>query len=190
MIPASPFRPTRLGVVLGLACAVLVPTVLSAQPSGRLTPRVAPFRPGVAGQVTAGPLQQRQPLRARQAGLLDQFRNLNLTQAQRDQMKGIVDRHRADMQAATRRVAETRRAMNQALAAEPLDEAAVRARGAEVGAATADAAILRARVRLELLQVLTAEQREQLRVRRERVQQRFQQRLQQMQQRLQRRRIR
>ena len=87
--------------------------------------------------------------------MLDQ---LNLTDAQRDQVKNIVDSHRTDLQALGERLGTARRSLESAVSADVTDEAAIRARAGDVAAVDADMAVMRARIRSQVLQILTSEQ--------------------------------
>lgn len=86
------------------------------------------------------------------------FRELDLSDDQKAQVKSIMDSHQAEFKAAGDKVAAARDGMRTLLDAEPLDENAVRAKSIEVANADADAAILGAKVRAQTLQVLTSEQ--------------------------------
>ncbi len=79
----------------------------------------------------------------------------NLTDAQKEQVKSIVEAHRADMRAVLDRQAEARRALAASVERGQVDDAAAN----EVGAASAALALAEARLRVEVLQVLTPEQR-------------------------------
>jgi Spy/CpxP family protein refolding chaperone len=79
----------------------------------------------------------------------------NLTDAQRDTVKGIVDSHREEMQALFERVTAARRALSASADAGRVDDS----QAAEVGSATAALALAEAKVRAEVLQLLTPEQR-------------------------------
>lgn len=83
---------------------------------------------------------------------------LNLTEAQMDQVKDVMERHRPDMDAAMKKVQAARQAQQKAVTAIPFDESAIRVAADATGAAAADAAVLRARVRSELWGLLTPEQ--------------------------------
>jgi Spy/CpxP family protein refolding chaperone len=91
-----------------------------------------------------------------------EFRALDLTDGQREQIKAIVDSHQAEFKAVGDKLGAAHQGMRALLEAETLDESAVRAKSAEVAAAQADAAILQAKVRTETLTVLTAEQQAKL----------------------------
>ena len=87
---------------------------------------------------------------------------LNLSDAQRDQVKGIVDSHRDEHRAIGDRARSAHDALEAAVTADQFDEGTVRARSAEVSSVDADIAVAQARLRAEVLQILTADQRAQL----------------------------
>jgi periplasmic protein CpxP/Spy len=89
-------------------------------------------------------------------------REINLTDAQRDQIKAIAESHRADWRALSDRARTARSALNAAVNAEPIDEALIRQKSSEVAAVDADIAVARARAHAEVRQILTAGQKEQL----------------------------
>jgi periplasmic protein CpxP/Spy len=116
------------------------------------------------------------------------LRALDLTEEQRTQVKGIFEQHRDEGRKAAERVRAAFRAQQDAVTAMPVDEGAIRAKSAELAAAQADAAIVRARIHGAVFQVLTPEQQQkaqQLRTQRqqrmEQARERFQQRRQQRQ---------
>lgn len=120
---------------------------------------------------------------------VEALRGLELTDAQREQVRSIMESHKAEVQAIAERGRSAFEALNTVTRA-ATDEAAIRQQGEAVGTIVADAAVLRARVHTEVWGVLTAEQQakaEQLRTEREtrikerrgRMQQRMQQRRQQ-----------
>jgi protein CpxP len=86
------------------------------------------------------------------------LRGLDLTDAQRDQVRGIMQSHRAALTEVGQKLRDAHQALAQAVNADVVDEAAIRAAGAAVGAATADEALLRAKVRDEVFALLTPEQ--------------------------------
>lgn len=90
------------------------------------------------------------------------FRELDLSDDQKAQVKSIVDSHQAEFKAVGDKMRAAREGMRALIEADTLDEAAVRAKSVEVAAAEADAAILNAKVRAQTLQVLTAEQQAKL----------------------------
>jgi Spy/CpxP family protein refolding chaperone len=128
-----------------------------AQQRGRGGPgfgRPAPMMPGPAGMIRLhlGPL--------------------NLTDQQREQVRSILANHKADFQGLNQRAEPARKAMDEAIVAG--DEAAIRQRGAELGAIQTDRALLAARVRAEVFKVLTPEQQQKAQTLREGVQRRMQ----------------
>ena len=86
------------------------------------------------------------------------FRELDLTDDQRAQMKSIAQSHRDEFKAAGEKSRAAHDGMQALLEADTIDEAAIRAKSTEVAAAEADVMILNAKVRLESLQILTPEQ--------------------------------
>jgi periplasmic protein CpxP/Spy len=117
------------------------------------------------------------------------LRQLDLTDAQREQVKAIFDSHKDEFQAIGERMKTARQAQQAAIETQPLDEAAIRAKSTDLAAVAADAAVLRAKVHAAVFQVLTPEQQEKakaLKAEREKrgaeMRQRFQERRQQRQQ--------
>lgn len=105
---------------------------------------------------------------------------LDLSDAQREQVRTIVESHRDELRELGERGMHARQALEAAVMANVFDEAAIRAAAAEVGVVEADMAVARARISAEVHQVLTAEQQaklEQLRAQmRERMESRRQRR--------------
>jgi Spy/CpxP family protein refolding chaperone len=111
------------------------------------------------------------------------LRELELTEEQRTQVKGIFEQHRDEVRRAGERVRAAFRAQQDVVTAIPVDEGAIRSASAALATAQADAGIVRARIHSAVFQVLTPEQQQkaqQLRTeRQERMKQareRFQQR--------------
>jgi len=88
---------------------------------------------------------------------------LGLSDAQQDQIKSIVQSHRDEWKTLGGRAAAARKALNDATAADPIDENAIRQASAGVAAVQADSAVARAHVRSEIFQVLTPDQQAQAR---------------------------
>lgn len=86
------------------------------------------------------------------------FRQLDLSDDQKAQVKSIMDSHQAEFKAAGEKVGAAREALRTLLQADAIDETAIRAKSVEVANAEADASILGAKVRAQTLQVLTSEQ--------------------------------
>jgi periplasmic protein CpxP/Spy len=117
------------------------------------------------------------------------LRQLDLTDAQREQVKGIFDSHKDEFRAIGERMKTARQAQAAAIETQPIDEAAIRAKAADLAAVEADAAVLRAKVQAAVFQVLTPEQQEKAKTlkaerekRRAEMRERFQERRQQRQQ--------
>jgi periplasmic protein CpxP/Spy len=116
------------------------------------------------------------------------LRELELTDAQREQVKGIFDSHKDEFQAIGERLKTARQAQRAAADTQPLDEGAIRAKAADVAAVEADAAVLRAKVHAAVFQVLTPEQQEKAKALRAEREKRAAERRQQFQERRQQRR--
>jgi periplasmic protein CpxP/Spy len=104
------------------------------------------------------------------------FRELDLTDDQKTQLKAIADSHRDEFRAAGEQVRAARAGMRALVDADSLDESAIRAKSTEIAAAEADMMILNAKVRQESLQVLTSEQQAKLKELRKTRQDRMKQR--------------
>src|SRR5436190_5701860 len=89
------------------------------------------------------------------------LQRLNLTESQKNQVKGIVDSHRDEMNAIADRARPAHDALDAAITADTLDEAMIRARSMDVAAIDADMVVLQARIRSEVFQILTPEQQAQ-----------------------------
>lgn len=132
-------------------------------------------------------MRGRGPMRMGMEGL--PLRGLDLTDAQREQVRGIMSARQADFKAIGDRLRAAHEAQRQAVTRVPVDENEIRARVSEASAVEADFAILRARIHEQVYQVLTPEQQakaktlaaERQKRRSERVEQ-FKQRRQQKQQ--------
>jgi len=114
-----------------------------------------------AGRLAAGPLGHGrhfspQRIFARIADRLD------LSDIQRDQVKDVLKSHKNEILASIQAVWSSRLALRKAIDADSMDEGAIRARAADLGKAEADAAVLRAQLRAELLPILNDEQKQKL----------------------------
>jgi Spy/CpxP family protein refolding chaperone len=88
------------------------------------------------------------------------FRQLGLTDDQRQQVRTIMDRHREDFRSLGERMRTAREAVHAAVTSESPDESAIRTASAALADVQADGAVLRAKVHQEVWAVLTPEQRE------------------------------
>jgi Spy/CpxP family protein refolding chaperone len=89
-------------------------------------------------------------------------RRLGLTDTQRDQIKNIVSAHRDEWKALAGRAMAAHRALHEAVTADAIDDSLVRQRSADVALVDADVAVARAHAHAEVLQLLTADQKAQL----------------------------
>ena len=90
------------------------------------------------------------------------LRDLNLTDAQRQQVRDIRERHRDEAQQIGERLRTAMDAQRKAVEATPVNESLIRSTTQELAEAQADAAIAQAHARSEILSILTADQRAQL----------------------------
>jgi protein CpxP len=89
-------------------------------------------------------------------------RAVALTDAQKDQLKAIADSHADEWRSLADRERTARAALNDAVTADAIDEAAIRQKSAEVAAVDADMAVARAHAHAEVWKILTADQKAQL----------------------------
>lgn len=86
----------------------------------------------------------------------------DLSDAQREQVKAIRDRHAEELRPLAERAQAAHKALNDATLASPVDVNQLKVAANEVGAAEGELAFVRAQVEAELLTVLTPAQREQM----------------------------
>ena len=86
------------------------------------------------------------------------LRELNLTDAQREQVKQIVDSRQQESRAIGERAMAAREALHAATTSPSFDEGLIRAKAADVAAIEADMAVSRARIFADVFQILTPEQ--------------------------------
>lgn len=89
-------------------------------------------------------------------------RTLDLTADQKAQIKTILKSHAAEIQTQMTASSAARRALHDAIKAQTVDEAAIRAAAKQAGDVHADGAVLFARIRAEVLPILTADQKQKL----------------------------
>jgi protein CpxP len=90
------------------------------------------------------------------------LRDLNLTDAQQQQVRDIRERHRDEAQQIGERLRTAMEAQRKAVEATPVNESLIRSTAQELAEVQADAAIAQAHARSEILSILTADQRAQL----------------------------
>jgi len=152
---------TRMGVGIG-AIAVTVGLAAGVYVSAQNTdgPR-RPFAERRGGP--GGPMGALGPMIAA---------HLNLTDAQKDQLKGIMDSHRDETQGLGDRAMKARQALRAAVMADALDEGLIRVRAAELATIESDLAVAQARIHAEVFRILTPEQQAQAREAQSQMQQR------------------
>ena len=114
---------------------------------------------------------------------------LNLTEAQRDQVRTLREAQRKDAQALREKMRAARQQLQQAMRADIPDEAAVRSAAGAVAALQADQAALQARARAQMMKVLTPEQQARVKEARTRAAQRAQRAMRVQRQMMQRNRM-
>ena len=108
----------------------------------------------------AGPLGGQRGLMGGPMGgtMLPGLGQLNLTDAQKEQVRTAAQSHRDAFKAISDRAIAAHEALNDAVTADTMDETAIRAKAADVAAVELDAALLRAKVHAEAFALLTPEQ--------------------------------
>ena len=91
-------------------------------------------------------------------GLMIPLRQLGLDDAQREQVRSVMQQNRESHRALGYAVREAHRALEEAVSADVLNEQAIRAAASALGVAQGDAAVQRAFVRNQVWQLLTSEQ--------------------------------
>jgi len=150
---------TRIALTLGaglIALGVSAGAYVHAQDQNT-NPQPPPFRgrgmgPGGPGRGPGGPMGMLPMLGPR----------IGLTDAQKDQIKAIADTHKDDWKALADRSRAAHMAVDAAISADTIDEATIRQKSAEAAAVEADIAVARAHARAEVWQILTADQKAQL----------------------------
>ena len=152
-------KTTLVAGVAVLTMATAAPMLMAEQdqPQRRQGPgiggpgRGAPGMPGMRRGGPGGPL-----------GLGPGFREIELSDDQKAQLKQIAESHRDEFKAAGDKVGAARNGMRALMEADSIDENAIRAKSQEIAAAEAEVMILNAKVRQQSLQVLTPEQQAKL----------------------------
>ena len=154
---------TRIAGVIGAAVIVAgsAMALVHAQGQGQDAPANPParhgrFGPGPGGPGGPGGFFGRGP--GGPGGPLALLRQLDLTDAPRAQVRQIMDSHADELKAIGERLREAHKAQDDLVTAPNLDESAIRAKAAEVGAIEADAAVLHARLHAEVFAILTPDQ--------------------------------
>ncbi|PYR30219.1 MAG: hypothetical protein DMF90_28205 [Acidobacteria bacterium] len=153
-------RRTARGLMRVAVCLVGVGLMKAAVVGAQTADPAQGGGTGAAGPTRAGRGGRGAGMRPAPNGLFGglMLEQLNLTDAQKDQVKGIVDAHRADVQALMERLGTARRNLESAISADVADEGAIRARAGDVASVDADMAVMRARIRGQVFQILTPDQ--------------------------------
>ena len=94
------------------------------------------------------------------------LRGVDLTDAQKEQLRAITDSHKAEFEQVRTKLREAHQALATASDGQTVNESAIRASSTTLATALADEAILRAKVRAEVQGILTAEQLQKMQERR------------------------
>jgi Spy/CpxP family protein refolding chaperone len=86
---------------------------------------------------------------------------LGLSDAQKDQVRGIMQAHADEFKALATRARAAHQSLEEAIMTDPINDAAIRQSSADVGAIDADMAVAGAHLRAEVFQILTADQQTQ-----------------------------
>ena len=153
---------TRFKVSLAAALAVM--TVATAAPMLIAQDQQPRQRqgPGFGGPPPGGPGGPGMRGPGGPMGFGPGFRELDLTDDQKTQLKSIADSHRDEFRAVGEKMRAAREGMQALVEADSINESAIRAKSVEIAAVEADAIILNAKVRQESMQVLTSEQQQKL----------------------------
>jgi len=151
------------GIRLTLAAGALALAVASASTllaDGRQGPQGPPPPDGgMHGRGPGGPMGRGPggPM-GLLGGIGPAIRHAGITTEQQEQIKNVMDSHRDEFKAIGERMRTARDGMRAAVEADTFDENTIRAKSQEVAGVEADQAILGAKVRAEILTLLTAEQ--------------------------------
>jgi Spy/CpxP family protein refolding chaperone len=99
-------------------------------------------------------------------------RTLDLTDDQKSRVRAILKSHSGEIETQLTASASARKALQDAMHALPIDEAAIRARAQELGRVRGDGGVLFARLRQEIEPILTSDQQARLQQMRDRMAQR------------------
>ena len=153
---------TRIKVSLAAALAVVTMAAAAPMLMAQDQPRQRQGGPGFGGPPPGGPGGPGMRGPGGPMGFGPGFRELDLTDDQKAQLKTIAESHRDEFRAIGEKMRAARDGMQALVEADSINESAIRAKSVEVAAAEADAMILNAKVRQESMQVLTSEQQQKL----------------------------
>ena len=153
------------GIVAMVAVAVVmaaIGVVVSAQmgPRRGMGAGQGPGGPGGAGMMGPGPGMRGGPGGGPFGMIGPELRMLELTDAQHQQVRAILDSHKDELRAIGGRMQTARKALHDAITADAVDETAIRTKAAEAALVDADAAVLHAKMHAAVFAVLTPEQQQ------------------------------
>jgi periplasmic protein CpxP/Spy len=127
--------------------------------------------PGMMGQGPGGPGGRGRGPGGGMFGMIGpELQALNLTDAQQKQVQAVLESYKSEQQSIRDRMQAAGKALNDAIAADPFDEAVIRAKAADQAAVEADSAVLQAKVRAAVYALLTPEQKQNMKELRDRMQ--------------------
>ena len=112
---------------------------------------------GMMGGMRRGPLANF--LRGMVGRVMTLRSELDLTEEQKGALRAVVVAHRGEIVAVMKPVVAKKRALHDAVMAEPTDEKGIRAAADDLGKAIGDAAVVAAKVKKEAAGILTTEQK-------------------------------
>jgi Spy/CpxP family protein refolding chaperone len=140
-------------VIIGLTVAIVIVQAEQRPLSGR--------SPGFGG-----------PGRAFGPGLFG-LRIADLSDTQREQVRAILERHEVETQPLWEQHRAAQIALEDSVAASPVDEGTIRQKSAELGSVDAELAVIRARINAEVMTLLTPDQQKELQENRARMRERL-----------------
>ncbi|MGE0451479.1 MAG: Spy/CpxP family protein refolding chaperone [Vicinamibacterales bacterium] len=148
---------TRIGLGMGAAAVAMMLLGPGQQ-------NISAQGPGFGGGRFGGPGGPGGPMGRGGPGLAGPvpLNRLGLTDDQRSRVRQVMQSHREDQRALAERARTAHQALQDVLASPTFDEAAIRARSADVASVQADMAVLQGRVFGEIYQILTPEQQQKL----------------------------
>ena len=154
------------GIVAMVAAAVVmagIGVVVSAQmgPRHEMGAGQGPGGPGGAGMMGPGPGMRGGGPGGGPFGMIGpELRMLDLSDAQHQQVRAILDSHKDELKAIGDRMQTARKALQDAITADAVDETAIRTKAADVALVDADAAVLHAKMHAAVFALLTPEQQQ------------------------------
>ncbi|MDD4888507.1 MAG: Spy/CpxP family protein refolding chaperone [Phycisphaerae bacterium] len=150
----------------GILTAVLATGLLAGYATNQATEQAAgPLAAdelGLPPAATNGDRPHGRMLRAIGRHVLGLPDEINLTADQKQQIGKVLKGHKAEIIPVFKQLRDDHRKLQSAVRAEPTDEKAIRSAAEHLGKDIGDAAVLRAKIRKEVLPILTDEQKAKL----------------------------